>query len=97
MVKQACSGLTTHASVSGTPAQSSAAQHVVASVGQLVGVHGPAPTIDVLAALLSELKAALTGQDWATVADLLAYDLDEHATEWIAMLDHLRRDVEDAG
>jgi len=73
------------------------AQHVVSSVGRLVGVHGPAPTIDALAALLTDLRNALSGQDWATVADLLAYDLDEQATAWIAMLDDLRRTVRDAG
>jgi hypothetical protein len=74
-----------------------AAQHVVSSVGQLVDAHGKASTIDALAALLTELRTALSGQDWATVADLLAYDLDEQAAQWIAMLGDMRRTIEDAG
>ena len=42
------------------------------------------------------VKSALAGQDWATVADLLAYDLDEQITSWTAMLGEMRTTFEDA-
>ena len=73
-----------------------AAQAVVQSVTQLLRV-APDDTggaIDALAARLDELRSALGAEDWATLADLLAYDLDEQAERWIGMLDAMRREVE---
>ena len=73
-----------------------AARTVVDSVTQLTSVTAESAedTIEDLAAKLDELKSALTGQDWATVADLLAYDLDEQITSWTAMLDEMRARLE---
>lgn len=71
-----------------------AARTVVDSVTQLTSVPAANDTIDDLAAKLDELKSALTGQDWATVADLLAFDLDEQVTSWTSMLDEMRSKFE---
>lgn len=72
------------------------ARTVVDTVTQLTNVTAKTAddTIEDLAAKLDELKSALTGQDWATVADLLAYDLDEQVTSWTAMLDEMRATFE---
>lgn len=42
-----------------------------------------------LGATLTAVKKALGNEDWALLADLLAYDLDEHAQRWEAELRRL--------
>lgn len=73
------------------------ARTVVDSVTQLTSVTADSAedTIEGLAVKLKELKSALTGQDWATVSDILAFDLDEQITSWTALLDDMRARFED--
>lgn len=69
---------------------------VVQSVAQLLPVAPPGieRTADGLARRLEELKSALAGQDWATLADLLTYDLDEQAASWTRLIVEMREGVE---
>lgn len=46
--------------------------------------------IQALAAQLTEVRRALSEQDWPSLSDALAYDMPGHADRWAALLDALR-------
>ncbi|MEM1329050.1 MAG: hypothetical protein AAGG07_00670 [Planctomycetota bacterium] len=50
------------------------------------GVENAEDLIDALTAKLEELRHAVQTQDWSTVADVVSYDLEPHASEWASLL-----------
>ncbi|MEZ6242235.1 MAG: hypothetical protein R3B57_04260 [Phycisphaerales bacterium] len=56
--------------------------HVSVRGGQFTG----GECVASLTAALAQLRAAVRASDWSALSDLLAYDLDEQADRWRAML-----------
>lgn len=78
------------------------AQQTVLQAGRLIGVDLDAFEVDgqpvhaiveALADQLKQVRDQLTANDWVGLADTLAYELDETAATWSAMLDALSDEI----
>jgi len=61
------------------------------------GIEGAKQEIDGLASQLAELQRALADQDWSSVADVLAYELEPRAGAWSGLLRAASENAKKAG
>jgi len=79
-----------------------AARDVVDQLSELAGIELGSLDIDGtsgnecingLSHTLGEIRNAVTGEDWSSLGDLLEYELDQQASNWLSLIDTIEHQV----